>query len=112
MMRAPIHYVVVNFFTPDHKHYSCYEIHTYSDKFGSKEAATRYCHKLRQQKTYRNNPNYKWYVMTEEQAREHEKKLRAWKLEEERKILERRFPTRRYVGQTWKEELNEMMTKR
>jgi hypothetical protein len=110
-MEKTIKYVVMNLYTPPHGHYSCYDIHVYSQKSGNRDAIVKYCHKVRSQKGYKNNKNYKWYIVTEQQAREQESKLRAWKLEQERKDLERRFPVR-YVGQTAREEMAEMMTRR
>jgi len=110
-MEKTIKYVVMNLFTPTSKDYSTYSIHVYTYKSGNKDSIVKYCHKVRSQKGYKNNPNYKWYVVTEQQAREQEKKLRAWKLEQEKKDLERRFPVR-YVGQTAREEMAEMMSQR
>lgn len=106
-----IKYVVMNLYSPTNKHYSEYHIHVYSQKSSNKDAIVEYCHKVRQQKSYKNNPNYKWYVVTETQALNEQIKLLNWKREEERKDLERRFPVR-YVGQTRREEMAEMMTKR
>ena len=106
-----IKYVVMRFYSPASKRYNLYNIHVYSQKSSNKDAIVEYCHKVRQQKGYKNCTEYKWYVVTEDQAWEQIKKLRAWQLEEERKDLERRFPVR-YVGQTRREEMAEMMTKR
>lgn len=106
-----IKYVVMNLYSPESKHYSRYEIHIYSQKSSNKDAIINYCHKVRNQPLYKDNPHFKWYVVTEQQAHEQARKLRKWKEEEERKDLERRFPVR-YHGQTAREELAEMMTKR
>ena len=110
-MEKVVKYVVMRFYTTDNKWYGSYDIHVYSQKSGNKDAIVKYCHKVRQQKGYKNNKNYKWYVVTEQQAWEQIDKLRAWQEEQERKYLERRFPVR-YVGQTRNEELAEMMTNR
>lgn len=107
-----IKYVLMRLSIPmDKKNYNGYGIHVYSQKSSNKQAIIDYCHKVRQQKGYKNNKGYKWYIVTQEQAWEQERKLRAWKLEEEKKDLERRFPVR-YFGQTAREELAEMMTTR
>ena len=102
----------MRFYAPTNKKlYNHYEIHVYSYHSGNKQGIINYCHKVKQQKGYKNNPNFKWYIVTEEQAWEQQKKLKAWKLEEEKKDLERRFPVR-YFGKTAREELAEMMTMR
>ncbi len=110
-MTKTIKYVVMNLYTPASKHYSEYSIHVYAQKSGNRDAIVEYCHKVRRQKGYINNPRYTWYIVTEKQAREQQSKLRAWQREEERKDLERRFPVR-YHGQTAREELAEMMSAR
>ncbi len=106
-----IKYVLMNLYTPADKHYSGYEIHIYAKKCGNRDSIVKYCHEVRKQKGYINNPRYKWYIVTQEQAWEQSRRLTAWKREEERKDLERRFPVR-YYGQTAREELAEMMTSR
>ena len=106
-----IKYVVMNLWAPANAHYSQYEIHVYSYKSGNRDSIVKYCHKVRQQEMYKNNKNYKWYIVTEKKAREEQIKLRKWKEEQERKDLERRFPVR-YYGQTAREELAEMMSTR
>ena len=110
-MKKTVKYVVMNFFAPNNAHYSQYEIHVYAQKSGNRDAIVKYCHKVRQQSGYANNPHFKWYVVTEKQAREQVSKLSQWKAEQERKDLERRFPVR-YVGQTAREEIAEMMSAR
>ena len=110
-MKKTIKYVVMNFYTPSSKHYSEYRINIYSKKSSNKDTIVEYCHKVRQQDSYKNNNHYKWYVLTEDQALAESIKLHKWQREEERKDLERRFPVR-YVGQTAKEELANMMAQR
>lgn len=104
-------YVVVKFYAPKSKHYSGYSLHIYSYASGNRQSIINYCHKVRQQKGYKNDDTYKWYIMTEEKAREEARKLRKWQEEEERKDLERRYPVR-YIGRTAREEIAEMMTTR
>lgn len=104
-------YVLVRFYTPKSKYYSGYSLHIYSHKSGNRQAIIDYCHKVRQQKGYKNDDTYKWYIMTEEKAREEASKFRAWQREEERKTLEKHFPVM-YIGRTAREEIAEMMTTR
>lgn len=110
-MEKTIKYVVMRFYTPTSKHYSEYDIRIYSMKSGNRDSVVKFCHKTRSQAGYKNNPHYTWYIVTEKQAREQSRKLDAWKKEEERKDLERRFPVR-YFGQTAREELADMMAQR
>ena len=110
-MTNTIKYVVMRLYSPASKHYSEYDIHVYSQKSGNRDAIVEYCHKVRRQKGYKNTKQYTWYIVTEQQAREQEHKLREWQKAEEKKDLERRFPVR-YYGQTAREELFEMMAKR
>ena len=106
-----IKYVVMNLWAPANAHYSQYTIHVYAYKSGNRDSIVKYCHKVRSQAMYKNNPNFKWYIVTEKQAYEQWKRLNNWKEEQERKDLERRFPVR-YYGQTAREELAEMMSEK
>ena len=106
-----VKYVVMNLWAPANAHYSQYAIHVYAYKCGNRDSVVKYCHKVRQQEIYKDNKNYKWYVVTEKKALEEQCKLRKWKEEQERKDLERRFPVR-YHGQTAREELAEMRSAR
>ena len=110
-MEKKVKYVVMSFYTPENKWYGSYDIHVYSQKSSNKDAIIEYCHKVRQQKGYKNNKSYKWYVVTEQQAWEQVHKLRVWQEEQERKYLEWKFPVR-YVGRTLHEDLAEMMANR
>ena len=110
-MERTVKYVVMSFYAPENKHYASYYIHVYSRKSSNKDAIIQYCHKVRQQASYKNNKNIKWYVLTEHQALEHSIKLHKWQIEQENKAFERRFPSR-YLGRTLHEDLAEMMTNR
>lgn len=107
-----IKYVVMNFYTPtDKTNYRGYEIHIYSQKSSNKDSMMKYYRKVKQQKTYKDNPHFKWYVLPEQRAHELWWDLHNWKKEEERKDLERRFPCRP-MGKTRHDEIAEMMSAR
>ena len=110
-MKKVTKYVVMCFFAPNSKKYTDYDIRVYSKKSSNKQTIIDYCRQLKQQKTYLNDNRYKQYIVTEERALKEQLKLQAWKTEQERKYLEKRFPVR-YHGQTAREELAEMMKNR
>lgn len=111
-MTKTIKYVLVRAYTPaDKKNYRGYDIHVYAMKSSNRDSIVKYYRKVKQQKGYKNSSVYTWYIMTEDRAHEHQRKLHAWQMEEERKDLERRFPCRP-MGKTHYDDIAEMMSAR
>ena len=96
-------YVVVRFYKGN---WSRNNFHIYSMTTTNREKVVEYAKTL--VKKYPSN--YEWRVMTTEDANKKYKEYREWLRKYEREQLEKRFPVR-YVGQTAREEIAEMMQK-
>ncbi len=103
-------YVVVRFYKPEKNVLGAYtfsNFYVYTFSRGNKETVEKYAETLK----IKYSASFQWSVMTEEKAIEEKNKYLKWMKQNERKLLDKKFPCR-YIGKTRREEMAEMMTKR